>query len=143
MDFTLNRMSSTQQTLYPTSTMQNHSSPYVYVWHALTTLLRCINDTISPVAISKKYSTDKTWSTIIWVLLLAWGVFVVLTYIRYTDLVFNKLRTNHFSWRAGRHCAKNEEQVGEQSPLVKRVKKKVRFADETTIVPPARDHIPT
>jgi hypothetical protein len=76
-------------------------------------------------------------------LLLFWGVFVFLTYIRYTDLVINRWRTNYHNWRGRRRRAKDQEQVGEQSPLVKKVDKKVRFSDENTLVPRARDPIPT
>ncbi|RGP67450.1 hypothetical protein FSPOR_6010 [Fusarium sporotrichioides] len=123
--------------------MYNQSSLYLYVRHIPIHLLGFINDTISPTARPKKGDADNTWEKIICVLLMVWGIFLFLTYIRYTDLVVNKWRTNYLNWRAGGYHATNEEQVEEQSPLVKKVHKKVRFADEKTIVPGAREPIPT
>ncbi|CEI62869.1 hypothetical protein FVEN_g560 [Fusarium venenatum] len=127
--------------------MPNHSSQYSYVRRVSVSLLDFINDIVSPAARLKKDGTDNISPVIVGVSVAAWGVFVFLAYIRYINLLINKWRTIYSNWRVGGLYPKNEDQVegpvGEQSPLVKKVQKKVRFSDEKTIVPGARDPIPT
>ncbi|KAG8673373.1 hypothetical protein FPOAC1_006685 [Fusarium poae] len=109
--------------------MPNHSSQY------------------SPAARLKNCETGSILPIVVGVSIVAWVVFLFLTYIRYIDLLISKWRTVYLNWRAGGVYPNSDDRVegrvGEQSPLVKKVQKKVRFSDEKTVVPGARDPIPS